>query len=87
MSAKGLTLFIEMQEQIAYKLVRNSQHSRMQYSLNAFSKYNGEAATNTFVTTFSNKTSLCGITDESILMRTFPSFMTGKVLTALAKLR
>ena len=59
----------------------------MQYSLNAFSKYNRESALDTFVTMFINEASLCGITDENMLIKTFPSLMIGKELTAQAKLR
>lgn len=77
-SARGLTLSEEMQEQMAYELAQRSQPGKMQYSLSAFSKYNGESAPDTFVTTFVDEASLCGITDESMLMRTFPSLMTGK---------
>ena len=59
--------------------------SRMQYSLIAFSKYNRESPLDTFV--IINEASLCGITDKSILMRSFPLFMIGKALIAQAKLR
>ena len=75
-----------MQQQMAYKLVQCSQPSKMQYNLNAFSKYNGESAPGTFVTTLINEASLCSITDESMLMKTFLSLMTEKALTARAKL-
>ena len=58
----------------------------MQYSLNAFSKYNGESALDTLVTAIVNEASMCGITDDSMLMGTFPSLVNGKALTAQAKL-
>ena len=58
----------------------------MHYSLNTFSKYNGKSAPDTFVITFVNEASLFGIIDDSMLIKTFPSLMTKKALTAQAKL-
>ena len=49
---------------MTYELAQRSQPSRMWCSLNAFSKYNGESALDTFVTMFVNEASLCCITDE-----------------------
>ena len=81
-----LTLSVERQKQMAYELAQCSQPNRMHYNLNAISKYNGESTPDILMATFVNKTSLCGIIDENMLMRTFLSFITGKALTAQAKL-
>ena len=70
---------------MVYKLAKCLQASRMQYSLNVFSKYNRKSPLIAFMTTLVNEASLHGITDEIMLMRTFCSLMIGKVLTAQAK--
>ena len=57
--------------QIVYELAQYSQPSKMQLSLDTFSKYNKESALGTFVVVFINKANLCGIADENILRRTF----------------
>ena len=71
---------------MAYELAQSKQPEKMQYSLSAFSQFNGESALEMFVAMFVNEASLCGIYEESTLMWTFPSLMIGKAPTTQAKL-
>ena len=68
----------DLLSQMAYDIAKRSQPGRMQYSLNAFSKYNGDSAPDTFVNTFENEAALCGVEEDETKVRIFPSLMTGK---------